>query len=257
MKTPLLILCVAAAMAGPASAQTPLPRTAAESLLSVDPGAGAAALAMANELRGLGSFQVVSHATIDEVIDDQGTRITLAPTIVYKVRRPEGFLIEYTSDQRTRRLVYDGSTLTVDLPRQGYYAQVAATGPNYRIIDTMADDYGIILPLADLFYWGVDERTIEDLDTAVWLGSATVNGKPTSHYLFRRGDLAYQVWIASTGRPLPLKIAITTLSDPAKPNFTAELEWNTEASFTDADFRFRPGADARPIALALLPEGTR
>ena len=74
-------------------------------------------------------------------------------TTTYKVRRP-GFVIDYVSDIKSRRFIYDGKTFTVYSPKLGFYASAPAPGTNREVLDTIYNKFGIALPLEDLFRWG-------------------------------------------------------------------------------------------------------
>ena len=71
----------------------------------------------------------------------------------YKIRRP-GFVIDYESDVKSRRFIYDGKNFTIYSPKLGYYSTVAAPATNREVLDTIYKKFGIALPLEDLFRWG-------------------------------------------------------------------------------------------------------
>lgn len=216
-----------------------------------------AALRMANYLRMQTSFEVVADTSIEEVLDDDGAKLTFTTTNTYRVRRPDRFFVEVKSDRRTRRYFYDGRSLTVDVPRQNFYAQVSAPGTIEAVLDDLYDRFGIALPLSDIFYWGLDDSPPEAIKAAVHLGSETIEGIATDHYFFRGDFLAWQVWIEQGDRPFPRKVVITTLSDPAKPTFSSVLTWRQDVSFPASTFAFSPERQARPIALAEVEEASQ
>jgi hypothetical protein len=82
------------------------------------------------------------------------------------------------------------------------------------------------------------------------IGFARINGQNTDQYAFRQGDIDWQIWIARGDRPLPLKVIITTRSDPAQPQFTSVLSWNLNPRFSNATFAFNPPRDAHEIRIA-------
>ncbi|WP_430284773.1 DUF2092 domain-containing protein, partial [Salmonella enterica] len=47
-------------------------------------------------------------------------RIQLDGRTTYKVRKPNGFVIDYESDIKSRRFVYDGKNFTVYSPKLGF-----------------------------------------------------------------------------------------------------------------------------------------
>ncbi len=169
----------------------------------------------------------------------------------YKIRRP-GFVIDYSSDIKSRRFIYDGKTFTVYSPKLGFYASVPAPGTNREVLDTIYEKFGISLPLEDLFRWGDGSQAarIQALKSAYEVGTATIDGVQTDHFAFREADVDWEVWIQQGAQPLPRKLVIVDRTDPARPTFIARLNWQLNPPFTDADFAFVPDANAKRIQLA-------
>lgn len=194
------------------------------------------------EIHGVGSLDVVTN---------NGQRIQLDGTTTYKVRRP-GFVIDYRSDIKSRRFIYDGKTFTVYSPQLGYYASVPAPPTNKEVLDTIYNKFGISLPLEDLFRWGdgSNEDRLKALESAYKVGTATIDGAETDHYAFREADVDWEVWIQQGDQPVPRKLVIIDRNDPARPTFISRLSWTINPAFTDADFTFVPDANAKRIQLA-------
>ena len=205
---------------------------------------------MSNYLTSLNTIGITSQASLDVVTND-GQRIQLDGTTTYKVRKP-GFVIDYVSDQKSRRFIYDGKNFTVYSPLLGFYAQAPAPGSNREVLDTIYNKLGIALPLEDLFRWGdgTNADRIQALKSAYEVGSATIDGIPTDHFAFREADVDWEVWIQKGDQPLPRKVVIVDRTDPTHPTFTARLSWQVNPAFTDADFTFVPDANAKRIQLA-------
>jgi hypothetical protein len=205
---------------------------------------------MSNYLMSLNTIGITSHGSLDVVTND-GQRIQLDGTTNYKVRKP-GFVIDYVSDQKSRRFIYDGKNFTVYSPLLGFYATVPAPGTNREVLDTIYNRFGIALPLEDLFRWGDGSNAdrIQALKSAYEVGSATIDGIPTDHFAFREADVDWEVWIQKGEQPLPRKFVIVDRTDPTHPTFTARLSWQVNPAFTDSDFAFVPDANAKRIQLA-------
>lgn len=193
---------------------------------------------------------ITSHGSMDAVTAD-GQRIQLDGVTTYKVRRP-GFVIDYSSDVKSRRFIYDGKNFTVYSPKLGFYASVPAPPTNREVLDAVYNKFGIALPLEDLFRWGDGENAdrIQALKSAYEVGPATIDGVETDHFAFREADVDWEVWIQQGDQPLPRKIVIVDRTDPSRPTFTARLTWQINPTFTDADFTFVPDANAKRIQLA-------
>lgn len=217
---------------------------------AIDPAALQAASRMGAYLRSLESFEVTSSASLEEVIDAKGTKTTTQVTGAYKVRRPDGFVIDITTAKKARRFIYDGKSFTVFAPKVGYFATVSAPPTIDQTVETIYDAYGVILPLADLFYWGTDSQPTDQVTSAKRLGLEKVGGVEADHYAFAGPGLSWEVWIQRGDTPLPRRMRIITIDDPAKPTFTANLTWTTPAAFAPDTFTFKPATDAKPIAMA-------
>jgi hypothetical protein len=70
------------------------------------------------------------------------------------------------------------------------------------------------------------------------------------HYAFRQAGLDWQVWIQMGDYPLPRKLVLTTMTDEARPQYTATMTWNLAPSFNDAAFTFVAPKDAGRVVLA-------
>jgi len=216
----------------------------------VEDGAVDAIKEMSNYLMTAKTLAITSQGSLDVVTND-GQRIQLDGTTTYKVRRP-GFVIDYESNIKSRKFIYDGKTFTVYSPKLGYYAQAPAPATNKEVLDAIYNKYGISLPLVDLFRWGdgTNADRIQALKSAYEVGSATIDGVDTDHFAFREADVDWEVWIQKGDQPLPRKLVIVDRTDPARPTFIARLSWQINPTFTDADFTFVPDANSKKIQLA-------
>ena len=235
-----------------------LPGLAADQAMAATPGIDPAALQAGNRmgayLRSLQSFEVVSSASLEEVIDENGKKATTQVSTTYKVKRPDGFAIEVTTDKKARKFIYDGRSFTVFAPRVGYFASISAPGTIDQTVDLIYERYGVILPLADLFYWGSAAMPTDMVTSAKRLGPAKIGDVETDHYAYGGPGLSWEVWIQRGDAPLPRRMRITTVDDPAKPTFTADLSWTTAATFPADTFTFKPAADAKPIAMTRVDQ---
>lgn len=250
------LILIAAAACSPAEQKSAEQPPAAEAPVSeadqrppVDPEALAALERMGAYLRTLQAFEVHAETTRDMVLDGTEQKVQFAGTGVYRIRRPNAFYLEANTDRRQRTFYYDGTTFTIYSPRMNVYAQRPAPATIREMVDEMQERYNIPVPLSDLFYWGA-EPVPEDLELASVIGFARINGQEAGHYAFRQGDVDWQVWIARGDRPLPLKVVITTTSDPAQPQFTSVLTWNLNPTFNAQTFAFQPPERAHEIQIA-------
>ncbi len=102
----------------------------------------------------------------------------------------------------------------MNIPRQKFYSIVTAPSTIAQVVNDIYDEYGIALPLSDLFTWAMEGGPTDGIKTALRVGYAKINGVDTDQFVFRGDTLDFQVWIARGARPLPAKIAIASRDDP-------------------------------------------
>jgi hypothetical protein len=203
-------------------------------------------------LATLNSFEVQTQTSLDIVTNDS-QRIQLDGGAAYKVRRPDGFVIDVVLDTKKRRFVYDGKQFTVYSPELGYYATVDAPPTIGQTLDAIDQKFGIELPLEDLFRWNDPANgRINQLRSGFVVGTATIDGVQTDHYAFREMDVDWQIWIDKGDRPLPRKLMIVDAKDPVHPAYVARLTWNVNPNLTADTFAFRPDKAAKPIRLSQI-----
>lgn len=249
-----LILALATTQSAVAQSSTQMPRSGQADPIAnegvIEDEAVDAIKEMSNFLMTAQTLGLTSQGSLDVVTND-GQRIQLDGVTTYKIRKP-GFVIDYQSDIKSRRFIYDGKTFTVYSPMLGFYASTPAPATNREVLDTIYNKFGIRLPLEDLFRWGDGSHAdrIQALKSAYEVGSATIDGVPTDHFAFREADVDWEVWIQKGSQPWPRKLVIVDRTDPARPTFTARLNWQMNPPFTDADFAFVPDANAKRIQMA-------
>lgn len=219
----------------------------------VEPEAVNALRRMSTFLLSLNTIGLVSNSTLDAVTND-GQRIQMDGVTTYKVRKPNGFVIDYQSAMKPRSFYYDGKNFTVFSPKLGFYAQVPAPATNKEVLDTLYKRYGIALPLEDLFRWNDNEERVAKLKSAYEVGPAIVDGKEANHYAFREETIDWELWLQKGDQPIPLKLSIVDRTDEARPAFTARLNWTLNPTYSESDFAFTPGPDAKKIQLATYKE---
>jgi hypothetical protein len=224
------------------TARAPLPPHATE----VEEDALKALKRMGAHLDTLKTFGLTANTSLDVVTVD-GQRLQLDGVTTYKVRRPNGFVINMKSDIKNRTFVYDGKQFTVYAPELKYYATVDAPPTNIATLDKIYDRLGISLPLEDLFHWNSGETREAKLISGFVVGPATIDGVQTDHYAFREKDMDWQIWIQRGDKPLPKKLVIIDRTDESAPTYTARLSWVENPPLTQQDFAFSPGSDAKPI----------
>jgi hypothetical protein len=244
----LLLIPLQAAQSAAQPERPRASRTAARAR-AIDPRALEAVRNMSAYLRTLSSFQI-QVATNREEIGPRGRTIRYPGTIDYKVRRPNGFVVQSNEAGRQRVLVYDGRTLTLFTPNTGYYASVPAPPTIRQTLAVAADRYDINPPLVELFRWSAGDFHERRLTSARWVGTREINGLPVDEYAFRRPGRAWRIGIVRGPNPVPVYIAVTSTDTPKPLTFKANLAWRTGTQFADNTFAFQPPAGSRQIGIA-------
>src|ERR1700744_2125107 len=148
---------------------------------AIDPDAMEALNKMGTYLRSLKAFQVDSESTNDDVLDD-GEIITDTRTSTLLAVSPNLLRAEMKGDDRNTFLFYDGKNFTVYGKLLNYYATVPAPPTTAKLVDQIYTEYGIEVPLVDLFKWGTDESTIKKITSAIDVGPSSVQGITCEHY---------------------------------------------------------------------------
>jgi len=216
----------------------------------LDPEAIATLDKMGAYLRTLKAYQVRATTTTEDVLDD-GQKIQYDATTDMLVQMPDKMRVEHTGDRLHRLYLYDGKTFTIWAELVNYYATVPAPATIVELTDQLYEKYDLELPLEDLFYWGSARSRSVKLEGATDVGPTQVEGTTCEQYAFRQEGVDWQIWIQLGDYPLPRKIVITTLTDEARPQFTAVYTWNLAPSFNEAAFTFDPPKDAHRITLAV------
>ena len=216
----------------------------------VEPKALEALQRMSGYLQTLKSFELKADATMDQVFEN-GQKLQFGAQVHYKVRRPDGFVIDLVTDRKSRRFFYDGKTFTLSAPNLGLYAGVPAPSTIAEVLQVLDEQYDIYIPMTDLFRWSdpTDKRA-EDLISGVYVGYAKIGDRDCDQYAFREASVDWQVWIARGDHPLPLKMVITSTMLDAAPQFVSNLTWTENPEFDDEDFAFKPAEGNSAIQLS-------
>jgi hypothetical protein len=217
--------------------------------VAIEPEAITALERMGGYLRSLKAFQIVARTTSEEVLED-GQKVQYAGDVNALVQMPNRLLMSTTSDRRDRQFVYDGKEFTMLARRANYFATIPAPATLGLLADVLDDKYDIRIPLEDLFRWGGAQSPTEGITSAMYVGPGTVGGVTCGHFAFRQEGLDWQVWIQQGDFPLPRRLVLTTTTDPARPQYTATIDWNLAPSYNSDAFTFVPPPGTRRAVLA-------
>lgn len=245
-----LALCLAAAGA---HAQQParIGDAAPPAVNPVSPESIKALQEMGAYLQTLTRFRATADVTGERVLSD-GQKLQHTATASVDVARPNRLRVRIASSRSERELVYDGRTVTLSTPALKYYSTVELVDTVGGLVGRLQEKFGVDVPLSDLLVWGTPAAPLDRIQSGMNAGQDFVGGDLCDHYAFRQGDVDWQVWIMTGGRPLPRKIVITDRKDKARPQSTTLIGWTPKPTFEDSSFRFVPPKGATKVELVPL-----
>ena len=235
----LLPALIAVEIAGPlpSGAQSP----------AVEPEAVQALHLATDYLAGLKQFRAEMDTVIEFVLPD-GQKLQNGHRVSVAVQRPNKLRAERVGDIVDQVFSYDGTSLSIDLPRAKYYATVAAPPTLEEMLDFAREKLDVIAPASDLIYKNAFERLTEGLTSAFVVGPASVAGVACDQLAFRNAEVDWQIWIERGKKPLVRKFVVTSKKMPQSPQFMVVIsKWDTAPKLADAAFSFVPAKNALKI----------
>jgi hypothetical protein len=243
----LATMVLTTALAGGTTfAQTPpsAPPAAASPVQAVDPAAVQALKDMGTYLQSLKRFEVEVEATGERVLAD-GQKLQHSASADLQVDRPNKLRATMRSVRSARELIYDGKKVSLYTPALKSYSTVEFSGNILELVDRLEKQYGIELPVSDLFLWGTPEAPVNNFESAMSAGQDYVDGKLCDHFAFRQGMIDWELWLTAGDKPLPIKLVITNRADEARPQSVTLLAWNLSPKTKSSTFSFVPPKDAK------------
>lgn len=205
---------------------------------------------MSAEIASLDAFQVDGDAYTDARLD-AGQIIEHSSQVTLKLRRePSAIRISNRSAEETKEIYFDDGAVNVYSTAENFYAQAEIPQGVNSMLEFVVDDIGIESPMLDLVAADVADHLLTDMENISYLGMSLIRDKVYHHVGIRYPETDVQVWIASDGRPLPGKLAISSKWEGGAPRFVAFFEWNTDPAFARDTFTFDPPEGAVQIDFA-------
>jgi hypothetical protein len=245
----LLLGLLAMSLAAPSAfAQTAPAGAEKPAANAVDPASIQALKDMGAYLLTLQRFEVSTELTGEDVLAD-GQKLQHTATADLDVQRPNKVRVLMKSARNERQLTYDGKTLSLYTPAQKYYGTLELEGTLGDVIERLEGQYGMQIPLDDLFRFGTPAAQFDKFESAMNAGQDFVDGDLCDHYAYRVGKIDWQIWITTGSKPLPRKIVITNRTDEARPQSVQMIDWNLKPTFKDAVFKFTPPKGSSKIEI--------
>jgi hypothetical protein len=201
------------------------------------------------------TFSAQATVSCDETLDT-GMKICLSGKRQVYVNRPNQLKAELVGDEENKLAVYDGKKMTILDRSNNMYSEVAVPETIDKAFDTLATEYGMTMPLADLLYSDSYKVLSERTETGQYLGLHKVGKHDCHHLIFAQENVDWEIWILAGKMPLPRKIMVRYKKQPGSPRFTVILgNYNLSRTYSPGFFNFRPPANAQKIDM--LPVAQR
>lgn len=208
---------------------------------------------MSAHLRSLDSFIIEGSATSDEVLAN-GQKVQISRSLRIKADPPAKLWANSSNMYSNQEFFFDGKTFTISTPDLGYYASFDAPATIGEVVLKAKEKFNVDIPLSDLFLWGSTLDAATEMDEAIIVGVDQIHGIQCNQFAFRGQELDWQIWIQRDGRPLPLKLVITSKLEESQPQYAVVLKWNTEPTLGEQTFSFTPAENDKKITLVAAKE---
>src|SRR3954469_5423598 len=126
-----------------------------------------------------------SHAIADQYTSD-GQKVQYAKNQKVLLRRPDRLAVDVTGDIEDLQFRYDGKRVTLYNPRTHSWGTADAPALIDDTLDTLAEKYGMALPLADLVFGDPYKSLPEPVRSSQYLGVGYVFDVRCHHLAFRQ-----------------------------------------------------------------------
>lgn len=169
------------------------------------------------------------------------------------ISRPNLLRMEETgSDGGQSLTLFDGKLITVYDDDTGTYAQAPQPGSIDDSVIYFVRDLKMRLPLAPLLMQTFSDELGRRLQSIEYVERTAVVGQPAHHIAGRTANADFQIWIADSKQPLPLRMIMNYRKAEGQPKFWADFSnWNLSPKFRKSTFAFNPPSDANQIVFAV------
>jgi hypothetical protein len=195
-----------------------------------------------------------------EVLQASGQKIEFSERRRITIARPDRLRVEIVKSSGEKGLVlFDGRTMTAYSETDQVYAQAEKPGSLDEALAHFLQNLRMRMPLALMLSNDFAQEMQRRLQELFFVEVSALTDIPCVHLAGRTGEIDFQVWIPTTGDPLPRRLVITYRDAEGQPNFWADFsEWDMTPAIADRDFVFRPPASTERIPfLTEMESGAR
>jgi hypothetical protein len=205
---------------------------------------------MSDTLAKAPAFRVTTEESLEPVAGSGGRVLNFSRAVT--VRRPDAVVFEVDGTGDTTADVsayYDGATVSLRDNRHGVWAQTATLGTLDAMLDDVARQYSLPVPIADVVYSKPYEAFIGPTTKGGFVGRETIDGVECAHLVYGDAFVDVGVWIASAGQPLPCRVELGYKQVAGAPKARIEFKsWDLAPKIASGAFAFQPGDPGKRIA---------
>lgn len=215
----------------------------------IDPEADSILKQMCETLDGAKALQLRVDASMDVRVETGGLA-QFHRTSEITMARPDRLFSRTESDEGHWSVWYYGKTLTVMDWDENAFATETVPGRIDEMLDFLADEYDLIVPMADLLIGKTYDSLLADVETGEYIGNHLVGDVSCHHLMFSQENIDWQIWIDAGPTPLPRKLVITYTQEFDQPQYVANMDhWDLAPNISEATFAFSKPNGATQIPL--------
>jgi len=228
------------------------PFMAAAQIEPIDERAKEILVEMSQLLAETPAYAFRTEQTLDEVLDS-GLKAQFASSRTVAVSKPNRAAGHADGDLLSATFWYDGETMTFLDERHFRYVRVEVPETLDTALDFLANEYDIVMPLADFVSDDVYAALTQGAEYMTYLGIHRVGERRCHHLALANEWLEWQIWVDAEGPALPRKFLINYMDEPGEPQFTAVFHsWNLNPELSDELFLFEPPEGAEKMEARAL-----
>jgi hypothetical protein len=184
----------------------------------------------------LGNFGFEAEVRYDEYLVDS-QKVQLGKRVAVDVRRPTRARAVVDGDIEHMRYWYDGNRVVILDVHSNQYAEAPALATIDATLTAMAENYGLVLPLAELIAADSYTWLMNNVESAVYVGQHVIDGTLCHHLAYEQPTLDWQIWIEAGEPALPRRLVISYKQLPNCPQYEVSFRrWTREAALNETEF---------------------